>query len=55
MKQLLSKLLGAKAENFENFEISSQKYVTYLLLLLPVLTFLLLACGGGGGGQQSHP
>lgn len=56
MKALLSRLVGARSENFDTFEMSCQKYVAYLLLLLPVLTFLLLACGGGGGGgQQSHP
>jgi hypothetical protein len=57
MKELLFKLIGAKSENFEGFEMSCRKYVTYLLILLPVLTFLLAACGGGGGGggQQSHP
>jgi hypothetical protein len=56
MKELLSRLVGAKAENVDGFEMSCQKYVTYLFLLLPILTFLLVACGGGGGGgQQSHP
>ncbi|MFA6224408.1 MAG: hypothetical protein WC647_19070 [Desulfomonilaceae bacterium] len=50
MKELLSKVVSAQSENLDGFEVSSRKYVAYLLFLLPVLTFLLLACGGGGGG-----
>ena len=53
MKELLSKVVGAQGENLDGFEVSSRKYVAYLLFLLPVLTFLLLACGGGGGGGGS--
>lgn len=56
MKELLSGLVGARAENLDGIKMSCNRYIPYLLLLLPVLTFLLVSCNGcgGGGGEGGH-